>query len=75
MRWVLSLFYVGGIDGESKAKMRVTDLELRGRSGLEVRIRESSSQGECGVWLMILEGGPVHATVMGIMEGESGWQC
>lgn len=55
--------------------MRVRDLELRGRSGLETRICESSSQGECGLWLMILEGGPVHVTVMGIMEGESGWQC
>lgn len=75
MRRVLSLFYVCGINGESRAKVRVRDLELRGRSGLETRICESSSQGECGLWLMILEGGPVHVTVMGIMEGESGWQC
>lgn len=45
MRWVLSLFYVGGTDGESRGTMRVKGLELRGRSGLEIRFCESSFQG------------------------------
>lgn len=71
VEFILCLRYQWRIKSEDESYGAGTQREI----WAEIRICESSSQGECGVWLMILEGGPVHVTVMGIMEGESGWQC